>query len=107
MGYRTKNQVIKGISVKNFKFLVASTVFVALMSFGQLTNAGFYNPKTQFYTVKTEHFRIHYSEGLGHVAAEMVEITERVHDRLTKKMFWEPKSLLDPTKKTYQKSIDF
>ena len=65
--------------------------FLLFFLFVAPVHAGFYNGKTKFFTVKTEHFYIHYSEGLGSVANEMVSTSERVFSRLTKRLDWTPK----------------
>lgn len=75
---------MKRISIFIFVAVLLTTTPVAL--------AGFFNGKTPFYTVKTKHFAIHYSEGLSLIATEVQTLAEEVHDRLTARLQWVPKT---------------
>lgn len=77
------------MSLKKLKWLLLF-VFMISVSFVPDVQAGFFNGKTQFYTIKTKHFNIHFPEDLGPVAEEMRVIVEEVHDRLAKRLQWKP-----------------
>ncbi|MBF0106818.1 MAG: PD40 domain-containing protein [Deltaproteobacteria bacterium] len=68
-----------------------AVLFLVLFCMPRITTAGYFDGKTKFYTVKTEHFYIHFSEGLGPVANEMKTISEEGFDRLTARTGWTPK----------------
>lgn len=71
-------------------YKIGSLFFLFFFFFIAPLHAAFYDGKTKFFTVKTEHFYIHYSEGLGSVADEMVSISEKVFSRLTGRLGWTP-----------------
>ena len=48
------------------------------------------DPRWRWYTIETDHFRIHYYEGLEHVARRAAAIGEEAHSRLTAELDWEP-----------------
>lgn len=52
--------------------------------------AGFFDGKLKYYTLKTEHFYIHFPQSLGAVAEEMRDLTEKVHERLAARLKWTP-----------------
>lgn len=50
----------------------------------------FFKPSAHFYSVKTEHFVIHYTAPVAPVARDLADIAERVHARMTEKLNWKP-----------------
>lgn len=54
------------------------------------SQGGFYDPKLEVMTVKTEHFYFHYPKEVAPVVQDLISIAERVHDRLTSKLEWQP-----------------
>ena len=52
--------------------------------------AGFISPNLEFYTVKTEHFYIHYPKEASSVAKDVSEIAENVYSKLTNDLDWKP-----------------
>lgn len=74
--------------MKNFKvFVIAFFIFISSIF---TANAGLYNGKTKFYTIKTEHFYIHFHEGLGPIAEDMRTMTETVFARMSDRLKWTP-----------------
>ena len=71
------------------KFLLC-LVALALTLHPFRAHSGFYPPSAEVYTVKTEHFYIHYPKEVAPVAADLVDIVERVHARLSVKLKWSP-----------------
>ena len=49
-----------------------------------------HDPALDWYTVESEHFKIHYHEGLEAIARDTLSLAEQVHRRLTKKFDWQP-----------------
>lgn len=63
---------------------------VGVLLFPALSKAGFFHGKQKFYTIKTEHFYIHFPEGLGRVAEEIRGISEESFDRISTRLKWQP-----------------
>lgn len=61
-----------------------------ILLYPALSRAGFFYGKQKFYTVKTEHFTIHFPEGLGHAAEEIRGISEEAYERMTTRLKWQP-----------------
>ena len=55
-------------------------------------------------TVHTDHFRVHFHDGLDEHALRAAEIAENVHDRLAPLFAWEPK---EPTDIVLMDEVDF
>ena len=49
------------------------------------------DPSFEFSTIETEHFYIHYHQGLDDAAQKIVHISETMHDKLVKTFNWEPR----------------
>lgn len=60
-------------------------------AFSLSAEAGFFYGKQKFYTVKTEHFYIHYPQDLGGTAKDMMVIAENSFDRITGRLEWVPR----------------
>lgn len=54
------------------------------------SEGGLTDPKLKWYTLSTEHFNIHYYEGIEEAAYRMTVIAEKVYDELSKKFEWKP-----------------
>jgi hypothetical protein len=52
--------------------------------------AGMFHPCYQLYSIKTQHFWIHYHDGLQKQALHLAPIAETVHETLTHEIGWEP-----------------
>ena len=61
-----------------------------LLSVGNPAQAGFFDGKTKFYTVKTEHFYIHFPQGVGPLAEEVKTLSEEAYQRITTRLQWTP-----------------
>ncbi|HEX3776652.1 MAG TPA: hypothetical protein VHV51_19400 [Polyangiaceae bacterium] len=57
----------------------------------QVARAG--DPYLRWYTVKTPHFRVHYSGGLEDIAQRTASSAEAVYARLTPVLAWQPKEV--------------
>lgn len=49
------------------------------------------DPSWRWRTLETEHFRVHYYEGLGRIARRVAIIAERTHAQLTEELDWSPR----------------
>lgn len=72
-----------------FRALFCLFLFAAFFAAAP-AEAGFFDGKLKYYTLKTEHFFIHFPQNLSGVAEEMRELTEKVHDRMTARLEWKP-----------------
>lgn len=72
------------------KKLTASILVVGFLLISLPLQAAFYRPSLEVYTIKTEHFYIHYPKEAGEVAGDLAEIVERVHKKLSPKFDWKP-----------------
>lgn len=67
-------------------FLLLCLFLLPLESHGGLTD-----PKLKWFTLQTDHFNIHYYEGLEEAAHQMAVITEKVYSELTPQFRWKPR----------------
>lgn len=67
-----------------FLSLILGSIFVKDLC------AGITDPKSEFYTHKTEHFYIHYPKEIGAIAEDFIPIAEKVYSSLVPKFNWEP-----------------
>ncbi len=70
---------------------------LALLWASAPARAAVYDPALVWRTLATEHFRIHYPEGLGAEARHLADIAEQVHGPMTRVLGWTPE---DPTEVT-------
>jgi hypothetical protein len=68
-------------------------VFLIAISLSTLSSGG--DPDRIFFTIKTEHFNIHYEDGLDHTAQELAVIAEEIHSDLSVVFQWEVKKRTD------------
>lgn len=70
------------------------TILSMMVFFGITTAhaATLHNPSYDWFTLQSEHFYIHYHEGLEDIAREMLSIAEQVHKKLSKQVDWNPTS---------------
>jgi len=73
------------------KILLVLTLSLAVLV-SSTSRAEFFNSKQKFYTIKTEHFYIHYPDGIGPLAEEMRTISEESYDLITSRLEWQVKS---------------
>ncbi len=69
------------------KCFLAFATFIWLIH-PQAHSAGTYDPCLKWRSLKTEHFRIHYHQGLEHAARRMAVIAEKAHLELSAKIGW-------------------
>ncbi len=77
-------------------------LMLAWLVLGGTAQAATYDPDLRFRTLKTDHFRIHFHQGLEAVAAEMADTMETVFETMTAELRWRPRGrteivLIDPT----------
>ncbi len=60
----------------------------------QLLDARF-DPSVVFWTIETEHFRIHFADGLDETAQHVAALVEPVHGAVTRRLGWEPRQRTD------------
>lgn len=67
---------------------------IALLFFSWLKGLGFaqykFPPSLDWFSIKTKHFRIHYSKELGEIARKFAPMAEKIHERLSRTMNWQP-----------------
>ncbi|MBI2338757.1 MAG: PD40 domain-containing protein [Deltaproteobacteria bacterium] len=72
------------------KKLLPLIFFVVFACLSAPVYAAFYKPSLDVYTLKTEHFYIHYPKETAEAARDLSEIAERVHAKLSDKLNWKP-----------------
>ena len=65
-------------------------LFFLLYSIVNASGSIMFDPDLRWHSIKTEHFWIHYHEGLEEPARRMIVIAERVHTRLSADTGWTP-----------------
>ena len=70
------------------------TIFILFVFLILVTpaNSGIYNANTEFLTIKSEHFQIHFAKDLALVAKDVDAIAEKSYVRLQNRMNWKIKS---------------
>ncbi len=71
------------------KKIILSIIALCLI-WSHAAQANFFDGKQKYYTVKTEHFSIHFPQELGPVAEEMKTITEETYNRIVNRLEWQP-----------------
>jgi len=71
--------------------LLASAAMVAMLSFGGSAHGASTDPDLRWRTLTTEHFHIHFHQGVEQVADEFAGMVESVYDTMTEEMQWEPR----------------
>ncbi|MEN8263178.1 MAG: peptidase S9 [Nitrospirota bacterium] len=88
------------------KLFIILTLLLSVSLFSiskpQLLRAANIDPSFRFTTIETEHFDIHYHQGLREIAGRAALISEDVHEKLTSSFKWSPEGktqivLLDNT----------
>jgi hypothetical protein len=70
-----------------FSCLLLATISIfPTVAFSALTQ----DPSLQWRTLYTDHFEIHFHDGEKTLAHEVAEISERVHQKLSKTLNWNP-----------------
>ncbi len=64
--------------------------FLLLLCVTQLQAAVFHQADLDWYSLESEHFQIHFHNGLESDARQLLAVAERVHKRLSDFMRWEP-----------------
>ena len=62
----------------------------ALLLSGNVYSASLHNSSYDWFTLQSEHFYLHYHEGLDEIARETLSLAEQVHTRLSKRLEWDP-----------------
>jgi len=65
--------------------------FLMLLGLFHPAQAAFFKPSLQVYTLKTEHFYIHFPKNIGGVADDVAQTAEKVYTKLSVKLKWKPK----------------
>lgn len=63
---------------------------VLLLFSNNIFAATLHNSDYDWFTLKSEHFYLHYHEGLEEIARETLSLAEQVHKRLSKRLEWNP-----------------
>lgn len=69
-----------------------SLILTAAASYGAT-----YDPDLKWRTISTEHFDIHFHQGVEQVADEFSQTVERVYDTMTEEVGWEPRPRIQVT----------
>ena len=70
-----------------FSFFILLSIFIVPSS----AQSAEIDPSFDFFTIETDHFSIHYHQGLDSVATKMAAIAEKAHNKLSKVFLWEPR----------------
>lgn len=70
------------------KKVIISLLFLLLLQIG-LSRAATIDPSFRFSTIETDHFSIHFHQGLGALVQRAAEIAEDVHTTLVSEFKWE------------------
>lgn len=62
-----------------------------LVSWAGVSQAATYDPELTWRTITTEHFHIHFHQGLEALADELSRSVEEIHDQLTEELRWRPR----------------
>ena len=75
------------------QFAFACLLFATISIFPTVASSALtQDPALNWHTLYTDHFEIHFHDGENALAHEVADISERVHDRLSKTFNWTPKS---------------
>lgn len=74
--------------IKRF-FVIICCLFTVLFSYS-VYGASLFHPRYNWYSINTEHFWIHYHDGLEQEALRLAAIAEEVHAKLAKDIDWQP-----------------
>ncbi len=76
------------------RFEMTSGAFVGmtiiLLYFISVAQAGYFDPKLKWNTIKTEHFNIHFHTGEAVLAKKVSDVCEKIHNELSPKYDWKP-----------------
>lgn len=78
------------MSLHSKRLLGIVLLFLLAVAAGNV-HAGFFYGKQNFYTIKTEHFYVHFQEGLGPIAEDMRAIVEEQYTNISTELEWKPK----------------
>ncbi|MFH1355902.1 MAG: hypothetical protein ABII18_02110 [bacterium] len=65
-------------------------LFFIITLFPSVAHAGVFPSHLKYYTLKTDHFYIHFPQGIGPIADEIRTISEEAYTNLTARMGWKP-----------------
>src|SRR5687768_17624018 len=68
-----------------------------LLLTGLAAHAATYDPELKWRTISTEHFDIHFHQGVEQVADEFSQTVERVYDTMTEEVAWKPRPRIHVT----------
>ncbi len=75
------------------QFAFACLLFATISIFPTVASSALtQDPALNWHTLYTDHFEIHFHDGEKNLAREVADISERVHNRLSKTFNWTPKS---------------
>lgn len=76
--------------ISKLKLLSAIMLMATAAWLAPCANAAQFDPEFIFRTIETEHFSIHFHQGLDEIAAKAAFFAERAHAKITKELGWEP-----------------
>ncbi len=85
---RRKNSPNKEYKL-NFYTAIRTLLILLILSESALS-AVMFDPQLKWKSIKTDHFYIHFHQGLGKIALRLSEIAEDAHKDLTKDIGWQP-----------------
>jgi len=77
-----------GFAINRWRTLVLAIFLFSSNSFAATLHHSGYD----WFTLQSEHFYVHYHEGLEEIARETLSLAEQVHKRLSKRLNWNPTS---------------
>ncbi len=80
------------IRTKNQKPIYAVFTLFCLLIFQVSVQAKSKDPSLDWQTLETAHFRIHFTASQQSIALQTQKIAEQIHQKLTQKLNWQPKS---------------
>lgn len=75
----------------NYHFVVKIVFFLIIVFIPVLSRANFFLGQQKFNTLKTEHFYIHFPDGIGPIADEIRTISEEAYQNITTRLDWKVK----------------
>ncbi len=76
--------------MRNTLFIILIILILGLSTHKTGHSASMYDPGLTWKSLKTDHFRIHYHQGLEGIALRIAAIAEKIHKKLSREIRWEP-----------------
>lgn len=68
-----------------------SLISTTLLFLASVAHAASYDPDLTWRTIETEHFRIHFHQGIEPIAEEFSQMVDGIHDTMSEELEWEPR----------------